>query len=155
MFRSPIDRPRWALPTVPLLATLAVLLVGCNQVGTSSLTFWDIVWSMVFFFFWVAFIWIFITLFADIFRRDDLSGIAKASWLILLIVLPFLGSLIYIIARPKVTPGDVRRMTQMDAGMHAATAVSPTDQIAKLQELRAAGAITQDEFKTLKSQALG
>ena len=155
MFRSPIDRPRWAVPTVPLLASLAVLLVGCNQVGTSSLTFWDIVWSMVFFFLWVAFIWIFISLFADIFGRDDLSGVAKASWLVLLIILPLLGCLIYIIARPKVTAGDVRRMTQMEAGMNAAAAVSPTDQIAKLQELRAAGAITQEEFEKLKSQAMG
>ena len=155
MIRSAIDRRRWSLPTVPLLASLALLLVGCNQVGTSSLTFWDIVWSMAFFFFWISFIWIFISLFGDIFRRDDLSGVAKASWLILLIILPLLGSLIYIIARPKVTPGDVRRMTQMDAGVSAAAAVSPTDQIAKLQELRAAGAITQDEFEKLKSQAMG
>jgi Short C-terminal domain/Phospholipase_D-nuclease N-terminal len=154
MIRSSMDR-RWGLPTVPLLASLALLLVGCNQVGTGSLTFWDVVWSMVFFFFWFSFIWIFISLFGDIFRRDDLSGVAKASWLILLIILPFLGSLIYIIARPKVTAGDVRRMTQMEAGMSAATAVSPTDQIAKLQELRAAGAITQDEFEKLKSQAMG
>ena len=154
MIRSSIDRRRWGVPTLPLLGSLALLLVGCDQVGSNSVTFWDVVWSMVVFFFLFAFIWIFITLFADIFRRDDLSGVAKASWLILLIILPLLGSLIYIIARPKVTPGDVRRMTQMEAGAKAASTVSSADQIAKLQELRAAGAITQDEFEKLKSQAL-
>ena len=150
-----VDRQRSRLPAVPLLALLAVLLVGCNQVGTQQLTFWDIVWSMVAFFFWFTFIWIFISLFGDIFRREDLSGGAKAGWLLVLIILPFLGSLIYIVMRPKVTAGDVRRMTQMEAGYKAAAAVSPTDQIAKLQELRAAGAITDAEFEKLKAQALG
>jgi hypothetical protein len=143
------------LPAVPLLALLAVALVGCNQVGTNSMTFWDVIWSMVFFFFWFAFIWIFISLFGDIFRRDDLSGGSKAIWLLVLIVLPFLGSLIYIAMRPKVTAGDVRRMTQMEAGYKAAAAVSSTDQIAKLQELKAAGAITDAEFEKLKAEAIG
>ena len=150
-----VDRQRSRLPAVPLLALLAVLLVGCNQVGSQSLTFWDVMWSMVAFFFWFMFIWIFISLFGDIFRREDLSGGAKAGWLLVLILLPFLGSLIYIVMRPKVTAGDVRRMTQMEAGYKAAAAVSPTDQIAKLQELRAAGAITDAEFEKLKAQALG
>jgi Short C-terminal domain/Phospholipase_D-nuclease N-terminal len=154
LIRSSMDRRRFGLPAVPLLATLALLLVGCNQVGTGTLTFWDIVWSMVFFFFWFTFIWIFIALFSDIFRRDDLTGMSKALWLLLLIVLPFLGSLIYIIVRPKVTAGDVRRMTQMEAGVKAASAVSSTDQIAKLQELRAAGAITEAEFEKLKAETL-
>jgi hypothetical protein len=149
------DRQRTRLPAVPLLAVLAVLLAGCNQVGTASLTFWDVIWSMVALFFWFTFIWIFISLFGDIFRRDDLSGGSKAIWLLVLIFLPFLGSLIYIVMRPKVTAGDVRRMTQMEAGVKAAAAVSPTDQIAKLQELRAAGAITDAEFEKLKTEAMG
>ena len=52
-------------PTVPLLAVLAVLVAGCAQVGTQSLTFWDIVWSMVVLFFWFMAIWIFIAIFGD------------------------------------------------------------------------------------------
>ena len=96
---------------------------------------------MVAFFFWFLAIWIFISLFSDIFRRNDLSGAAKAGWLLLLIILPFLGALIYIAMRPKVTAQDVEMMTRMEAGQKAAASVSVADQIAKLQELKAAGAI--------------
>jgi hypothetical protein len=65
----------------------------------------DVLWSMLVFFFWVMAIWIFITVFADIFRRDDLGGGAKAGWILLLVILPFFGALIYIISRPTVVPG--------------------------------------------------
>ncbi len=142
-------------PTLPLLAVLAVLVAGCAQVGTQSLTFWDIVWSMVVLFFWFMAIWVFIAIFGDIFRRNDLSGGWKAIWIIVLFILPFLGALIYIISRPKVTAQDVQLMTQAEAAQRAAAAVTPADQIAKLQELRAAGAISEEEFQALKAKAIG
>ena len=69
-------------------------------------TLGSMLWTMLVFFFWVMAIWIFISLFADIFRRNDLSGWAKGGWILLLFVLPFLGALIYIIARPKMTEQD-------------------------------------------------
>jgi uncharacterized membrane protein len=141
-------------PVVPLLAAMTLLLAACNQVGTASLTFWDVIFSMVAFFFWFMLIWIFIGLFADIFRRNDLSGVAKAGWLILLVLVPFLGALIYIVMRPKVTAQDVEMMTRMEAGQKAAASVSVADQIAKLQELKAAGAITEPEFEALKQKAM-
>jgi hypothetical protein len=141
-------------PTAPILATLAILLAACNEVGSASLTFWDVIFATIALFFWFMFIWIFIALFGDIFRRDDLSGGAKAGWIFLLVILPFLGSLIYMIARPKVTAQDVRQMAQADAAIQAAAAVSPADEIAKLTQLRSAGAITDEEFATLKQKAL-
>jgi hypothetical protein len=141
-------------PVLPLLAALTVVLAGCAQVGTANFGFWDVIYSMIVFFFWIMFLWIFIALFGDIFRRNDLSGGMKAVWLILLIFLPFLGALIYIIARPKVTAQDVELMARADAASKAAAAVSPADQIAKLQELKAAGAITEPEFEALKAKAL-
>ena len=141
-------------PVLPLLAGLTVLLAACSSVGTASFTFWDAVWSMVAFFFWFMFIWIFIGLFADIFRRNDLSGVAKAGWLLVLVVLPFLGSLIYIAMRPKVTAQDVELMTRAEAGQKAAASVSVADQLAKLQELKAAGVISDAEFETLKQKAM-
>src|SRR5688572_29739489 len=140
---------------VPALAVLALVLAGCSSVGTATLTFWDVVFSMIVFFFWFMFIWIFISLFGDIFRRNDLSGGAKAGWIFLLVILPFLGALIYMIARPKVTAQDVEDLTRMEAASRAAAAVSPADQIAKLAELRAAGAITEEEYNSLKAKALG
>jgi Phospholipase_D-nuclease N-terminal len=63
-------------------------------------TFGTLLWSMLVFFFWFMFIWMFVAIFADILRRD-LSGWAKAGWIVLIVVLPFLGILIYLIARPK------------------------------------------------------
>ena len=62
----------WSLAPPTALAT--VLLAGCSQLDDNTIGFWDILWSMVIFFFWVMAIWIFISLFADIFRREDLSG---------------------------------------------------------------------------------
>jgi hypothetical protein len=141
-------------PIVPLLAIVAVALAACSQVGTSSFTFWDAVYSMIVFFFWVMLIWIFIAIFGDIFRRNDLSGIAKAGWIFLIVVLPFLGALIYIVARPKVTAQDVEMLTRSEAAQQAASAVTPADQIAKLQQLKASGAISDQEYEALKQKAL-
>ena len=141
-------------PVLPLLAALTVVLAACSSVGSANFTFWDAIWSMVAFFFWFMAIWIFIGLFADIFRRNDLSGVAKAGWLLLLIVLPFIGALIYIAMRPKVTAQDVELMTRAEAGQKAAASVSVADQIVKLQELKAAGAISEAEFEALKQKAM-
>src|SRR4029077_19139078 len=90
-----------------VIAASSLFLTACSSVGGPTLTFWDIVWSMVVFFFWVMLIFIFISIFADIFRRNDLTGGWKAIWIILLVFLPFLGALIYIISRPKMTPQDL------------------------------------------------
>jgi predicted membrane channel-forming protein YqfA (hemolysin III family) len=141
-------------PLVPLLALMTVVLAGCAQVGTASLTFWDVIFSMIAFFFWFMLIWIFIGLFGDIFRRNDLSGGMKALWLLALVVLPFLGALIYIATRPKMTAQDVELLTRAEAAQKAAAAVSPADQIAKLTELKAAGAITDAEYEALKAKAM-
>jgi hypothetical protein len=143
-----------ARPVLPALAVLALLVAGCAQVGTASFGFWDVIWSMIAFFFWFMFIWIFISLFGDILRRDDLSGGMKAVWIFVLIILPFLGSLIYIVVRPKVTAQDVALMARADAAQKAAAGVSTADQIAKLNQLREAGAITVPEYEALKKKAI-
>jgi hypothetical protein len=61
--------------------------------------FLDVLWTMIIFFCWVAWIWILITVFIDVFRRDDIGGWAKAGWVVFTIVLPFLGVLVYLIAQ--------------------------------------------------------
>jgi hypothetical protein len=148
---------RWMAPAV-LIVLAGLVVAGCAPQGVlddNTIGFWDILWAMVAFFFWFMFIWIFISLFADIFRRDDLSGGWKAVWVILLIVLPFIGALIYIIARPKATPQDVRMMAQAEAAAQAAGQVSVADQLAKLAQLRDAGAISVPEYEKLKAQIIG
>jgi hypothetical protein len=64
----------------------------------SSYPFLSVFWSMMVFFIWIMWFWLLITIFADIFRRDDLSGFGKVGWLIFVIILPFLGVFVYIIA---------------------------------------------------------
>jgi uncharacterized membrane protein len=141
-------------PTVPAIALLGLLVAACSSVGGPTYTFWDVIWSMVIFFFWFMLIWIFITIFADIFRRNDLSGGWKAIWIIVIFIIPFFGALIYIIARPKVTAQDVQMMTQADAAAKAAAGVSTADQIEKLNQLKESGAITVPEYEALKKKAI-
>jgi hypothetical protein len=102
-------------PALPALALLGLLVAACSSVGGPTYTFWDVVWSMVIFFFWFMLIWIFISIFADIFRRNDMSGGWKAIWIIAIFIVPFFGALVYIIMRPKVTAQDVQMMTRADA----------------------------------------
>ena len=141
-------------PTLPLLALVALVVAGCAQVGGASLSFWDLVWSIVILFFWMMALWIFIALFGDIFRRNDLSGVMKAVWIIVLFILPFLGALIYIITRPKMTAQDLEMLTQAKAASQAAAAVTPADQIATLNQLKESGAITVPEYEALKKKAI-
>ena len=118
------------------------------------MTFVDVLWDMIFFFFWFMAIWIFIQIFADIFHRNDLSGGWKAIWIVVIFVLPFLGCLIYLVSRPKVTVQDVQMATQADAATKAASSVSTADELAKLQQLRDAGTISPAEFDSLKAKLL-
>ena len=79
------------------------------------MTFSDIFASFIVFFFWFMAIWIFIAVFADIFRRNDIHGRAKAGWILLIFLIPFVGALIYIIARPKMTEQDKQMMDAAQA----------------------------------------
>jgi hypothetical protein len=127
---------------------------GSRKEGKDTMQLGDVLWTMVAFFFWIMAIWIFIAIFGDIFRRNDLSGMAKAGWILLIFILPFLGCLIYIVARPKVTAQDVQMMARADAANKAVAGVSTADELAKLQQLKDSGAITATEFDTLKAKAL-
>src|SRR5438034_4536185 len=73
--------------------------------------FLDILWTMIIFFAWVIWFWLLITVFSDLFRRHDTSGFAKVLWIIFVIILPFLGVFIYIIAEHDgMTKRNVERM---------------------------------------------
>jgi hypothetical protein len=114
----------------------------------------DVVESLIVLFFWFMLIWMFIAIFADVFRRDDLSGLHKAGWLLFVFVLPLIGILVYLIARPKLTPADKRVMEQAMRIEGGGTQRSAADEIAKLAELRETGAITDEEYQRLKQRAL-
>jgi hypothetical protein len=114
----------------------------------------SVIWAMVVLFFWFMAIWIFITIFADIFRRRDLSGWAKAGWVFLLFVLPFLGALIYMIARPQMTEQDKEDIERMQEAQRRIEGYSPADEIDKLAKLRDEGKISAEEYEDLKRKAM-
>ena len=120
-------RPTLGRPIVPLLGILALIVAGCAQVGGPTLTFWDVIFSLLALYFWFMLIWIFISLLADILRRNDLSGIAKAGWLLLIVVLPFLGALIYIISRPKDTYSGIPGSSIMRPGTSEVEKIATAD----------------------------
>ena len=117
-------------------------------------SFGSVLWAMFVFFLWIMAIWLFIALFTDIFRRDDLSGGAKAGWIILLFVVPFIGALIYIVARPKMTAQDKRIIEQQQEIQRRISGYSPADEVEKLTKLRDSGEITAEEYENLKSKAM-
>ena len=117
-------------------------------------TFGSVLWAMVVFFFWFMLIWMFIGVFADIFRRNDLTGLGKAGWLLLIFVIPLLGILIYLIARPKMTEQDKQMMAAMQERERRVSGYSAADEVAKLAKLRDEGKITPEEYEQMKQQAM-
>ena len=125
--------------------------------------FLDILWTMIIFFCWVAWIWLLIMVFSDLFRRD-VSGWAKAAWVVFLIILPFLGVLIYLIAEGKgMTERRVQEMQASQAQFDTYVRSVATEtgggggsahEIEKAKSLLDSGAITQPEFEQLKAKAL-
>jgi hypothetical protein len=120
--------------------------------------FLDVFWSMIIFFFWVIWIWIVITVLIDVFRRSDIGGFAKALWVIFVVILPWLGVLIYLIVehngmRERSVKQAEEQKQQFDSYVREAAGGS-ADQIAKAKELLDSGAITQEEFTALKAKAL-
>ena len=125
----------------------------------ASYPFMDVLWSMVIFLLFVIWIWILITVFADIFRRRDIGGGMKAVWIIFVIILPYLGVFIYLIAEGhKMAERNAEQMqsarAQQDEYIKSVAGSSAADQIAQAKSLLDSGAITQAEFDGLKAKAL-
>jgi Phospholipase_D-nuclease N-terminal/Short C-terminal domain len=122
--------------------------------------FLDILWSMIIFFSWVIWIWIAITVLMDVFRRKDISGWGKAAWVVFVIILPFLGVLVYLIANHD---GMTERSTKEAQGQQeqfdqyvrsVADSGGAAGEIDKAKQLLDSGAINQQEFDRLKAKAL-
>ena len=119
---------------------------------------WDVLWTTFVIFVWAMFLVVLINVITDLFRSHDVSGLGKAAWLILIIVIPFVGVLIYLIARGGGMAGRVEKAQQAQVEhlkQMVGSTGSPADQIAQATSLLDAGAIDDAEFAKLKAQALG
>ena len=117
---------------------------------------------MLMFFLFIAWIWVMVSVIADIFRSDDLNGWAKGLWVLFVIILPWLGVLVYLIARgdgmAQRSAADAAAMDQAQRAYiqdAAAGGSSSADQLAKLASLKDSGAITADEYATAKAKVVG
>ena len=124
----------------------------------------ELLWTTLWIFFLFMFIWVFVILISDIFRDHELSGWAKALWILLLIIFPLIGSLIYIIVRgPSMAERRAKEATeakaQFDAYVREAAPSSPgggpSDDISRLAALRDSGTITEEEFQSMKARVVG
>ena len=113
-----------------------------------------VLWTMIEFFFLILLVWIFISVFADIFRRNDIGGWAKAGWILLIFVVPLIGILIYVIARPKMTEQDREMLARAQETRRRMQGYSVADEIEKLARLRDEGKITSQEYDQMKGQAM-
>ena len=122
----------------------------------------QVFWSMLWFFLFFIWIWLLIVVFSDIFRSRDLSGWTKALWTIFVIVLPYLGVFVYLIARGhKMQEHTLEAAKEQDAAFRqrvqdvtASSSASPAAEVAKLAELRETGVISDAEFQQAKAKAL-
>ena len=120
----------------------------------------SVFWSMLIFFAFIAWFWLLFAVLADIFRRHDTSGWVKVLWIIFVIVVPFLGVFIYMIAEHDgMTERSIKQQQaaqeQTDQYVRSVAGdAGPADQIAKAKQLLDSGAITQAEFDQMKQKAL-
>ena len=124
--------------------------------------FLDVFWTMILFFCWVAWIWMLVLILSDVFRRD-MSGWTKAAWCIFLIILPFLGAFIYLIANGSdMSKRNIEQAAQQQKQFNeyvqsvasSGGSAGSAGEISRAKELLDSGAITQEEFNQLKAKAL-
>jgi ABC-type transport system involved in cytochrome bd biosynthesis fused ATPase/permease subunit len=128
----------------------------------SSYPLLNVFWSMFIFFLWIIWIWVLISIFIDIFRSHDLSGVAKALWVLFVLFIPLIGVLVYLIARggkmhehaaqdARQQDQEFRQYVQQAA---ASSPASTADQLSKLADLHDRGVISAEEFEREKAKVL-
>ena len=133
------------------------------MVFAAEYPFLNILGSMILFFSWVIWIWMMIVILTDVFRRDDISGWGKAAWIVFLILIPFIGVLVYLIANhDKMAERNIKQVKAQQAAFddHIKSVATTgggggaAAEIDQAKSLLDSGAINQAEFETLKAKAL-
>lgn len=118
----------------------------------------DVLWAMLWFFLFIVWIWLLITVFIDIFR-SDISGWGKAGWVLFVIILPFLGVLIYLVVngqsmQERRVADYTQAQTAQDDYIRSVASASPADELEKLKKLHDSGALTDAEYEQQKQKVL-
>jgi hypothetical protein len=119
----------------------------------------EVFWTMLIFFAFVIWLWMLFVVIGDLFRRQDIGGWAKTAWIVVLVVLPYFGVFIYLIAEHKgLTERSVKQQKAAEGEfadyVKGVAGASPTDQIASAKKLLDEGTIDQAEFDSIKQKAL-
>lgn len=126
----------------------------------ASFSFGDAFLALLELFFLMVFFWLLITVFADLFRDHSLSGWGKAAWILLVVILPFIGVLIYFIARGggmqerAIAQQKQAKSAFDDYVREQAATASPAEQLEKLASLHDAGKLSDEEYAQLKAKVL-
>jgi predicted PurR-regulated permease PerM len=129
-------------------------------VAATSYPFLDILWDILIIFAWVIFIWIAITVLIDVFRRHDISGWGKAAWVVFVVILPWIGVLAYLIFNHSgMTERSAKETSKAQAQFdeyvrQTAGSGGAASEIERAKQLLDSGAITQQEFDSIKAKAL-
>ena len=118
-------------------------------------------WTMLIFFLWFAWLMLLFKVFGDIFRSEDLGGFSKGLWTVAVIIFPFLGVFVYVIARGKAMgERDIARARENEAAFRsyvqdaAGSSTGTADELARLAQLRDSGVLTDAEFAQQKAKLL-
>ena len=127
--------------------------------GSTSYPLLNIFWSILEFFLWFVWIWLVVMVLFDIFRSHDLSGWAKALWVLFVLIIPVIGELVYLIVRggdmhERAERQAVRQQDAFRSYVQQNAESSPADQLTKLADLRDRGTITEEEFQREKAKIL-
>jgi uncharacterized protein (DUF58 family) len=139
---------------------VAALAVPTDTAKETPVPLLDLFWTMFVFFLWVVWFWLLITVFADIFRDHELSGMAKAGWVLLTVFLPYLGVFLYLIVRGRsMQDREIQRQRELEDATASyirgvASAPSTTEELTRLAQLHDSGKLTDDEFTSQKARIL-
>ncbi len=130
-------------------------------ITSTSYPFLNVLWDILIVFAWILFIWVAIICFTDIFRRRDISGWGKAAWVVLIVIIPWIGVLAYLIFNHNGMADRSEKQAQTsqaqfdDYVRQAADRGGPAGEIETAKKLLDSGTITQAEFDAIKAKALG
>jgi len=121
-----------------------------SSVGVGEFLLWCL-WVFLF----VVWFWLLITIFADLFRRHDIGGGMKTLWFIFVILFSFLGIIVYLLTQHEgMADRNVQQMKAEQQQLRQIVGVTPADELIKLDQLKASGSITDEEYQTMKAKAI-